>query len=161
MSLVRSAVAAMLLLLGGIGAHHLAGGEITSSNSLMQFVLIATLVALALRGEEISETRLFFAVFAVQNLTHFLLGGANESSLLMALSHTIFGVISYQLILQSSQILNGLSSLYQSLRRTFLPKTFTFSLQVAEQITWGFTPLLATFKESAQRSAILLRAPPL
>lgn len=159
--MVRSAVAAMLLLLGGIGAHHLAGGEITSRNSILQFVVIVSLVALVLRGEEISETRLFFAVFVVQNLTHFLLGGAHESSLLMALSHTIFGVISYQLILQGSYLLSGLRLLYSSLQHAFLPKVFNFSLQVAKDITWGFTPLLATFKESAQRSAILVRAPPL
>ena len=95
MKLARAAISSSLLLLGGIFAHHLAGGDVASTQNLTTFFLLNVLLALLLTKEEISEGRIFLSVFIAQNSAHFLLGGAIHEPISMYVAHTIAGLATF------------------------------------------------------------------
>ncbi len=160
MKLVRATISASLLILGGILAHHLAGGDVVTTPRLTSFFLLNVFIALLLTQEDISEGRIFLSVFIAQNSAHFLLGGALHEPLSMYFAHTVAGVATFLAVSKASQILNGLSGLIRMIAEEIvLPPRFGKVL-IASPHTWICTPYLQSFRELVHRTSYSLRAPP-
>lgn len=161
MKLVRAALGSSLLLLGGILAHHLSGSSIASFSSISSFLILSLLLALFLLDEEISETKLFAAVFIAQNGAHFLMGGSMHESLSMYLGHTIAGVLTYVAICKGSEILASIESFLHFLYSHISPHAIFIPQWNLQKAVWAFTPYLPSFKDLAHNATLSLRAPPL
>lgn len=160
MKLARAAISSSLLLLGGIFAHHLAGGDVASTQNLTSFFLLNVLLALLLTQEEISDERIIFSVFIAQNSAHFLLGGAIHEPISMYVAHTAAGVATFLAISKASQILSCLTHLILMIAEVIvLPPRFS-KASIASTHTWSCTPYLQSFKELAHSRSYSLRAPP-
>jgi hypothetical protein len=160
MRLVRAYLASSQLILGGVLAHHLAGSAVASTQSLASLILFSCALSLLLSNEEITEGRLFFAVFVAQNGSHFLLGGSTHNTVSMYAAHTVAGVISYQTIAKSAVLLQSLSDCSKFLASKFFPKLISTAELEIDLPSWTFTHYLPAFREQAHFSALTLRAPP-
>jgi hypothetical protein len=161
MKLARAALGSSLLLLGGILAHHLSGGSIASFTSISSFLILSLLLALLLADEEISDTKLFAAVFIAQNGAHFLMGGSMHESLSMYLAHTIAGVLTYIAINKGSEILASIETFLRFLYSHISPHAIFIPRWNLRKAVWAFTPYLPSFKDLAHNATLSLRAPPL
>ncbi len=161
MKLVRAALGSSLLLLGGILAHHLSGSSIASFSSISSFFILSLLLALLLLDEEISDTKLFAAVFLAQNGAHFLMGGSVHESFSMYLGHTIAGALTFFAINKGSEILASIDSFVRFLYSHISPHAIFFPQWNRLKTGWAFTPYLPTFKEQAHNATLSLRAPPI
>lgn len=160
MKLVRGAICSSLLLLGGIFAHYLSGGAFISDDSILGFFTLSALLSLLLVYENVSELRLFTAVFVAQNGSHFLLGGEVHQPISMLMSHSLAGAATYVSINRASDIFNGLCNLIDGLRSSFLPNILFPRLAHESTSGWTFVPYLFAFAKLDPRSNISLRAPP-
>lgn len=160
MRLVRAYLASSQLILGGVFAHHLAGSAVASTQSLASLVLLSCALSLLLTSEEITEGKLFLAVFVAQNGSHFLLGGSTHNTLSMYAAHTVAGVISYQAIAKSAVLVQSLSDCSKFLASQFIPRLISTTTIEIDLPSWTFTHYLPAFREQARFSALSLRAPP-
>jgi hypothetical protein len=160
MRLVRAYLASSQLILGGVLAHHLAGSAVASTQSLASLILLSCALSLLLTNEEITEGRLFVAVFVAQNGSHFLLGGSTHNTVSMYAAHTVAGVISYQTIAKSAVLLQSLSDCSKFLASKFIPSLISTAKLEIDLPSWTFTHYLPAFREQAHFSALTLRAPP-
>ena len=154
-------VSASILLLGGILAHHVAGNQIATSQSLLGFASLAILLSLILATQELTETRLFFAVFIAQNGAHFLLGSSSQNSLTMFFAHAVTGVISYAAINKGSTILDSLENFLLFLYSIFAPKIEIVGSLNAHKPLWVCIPYFSNSKEFIYSHSQSLRAPPI
>ena len=161
MKVVRAALGSSLLLLGGILAHHLSGSSIASFTSISSFLILSLLLALLLIDEEISDTKLFAAVFIAQNGAHFLMGGSMHESLSMYFAHTIAGVLTYIAINKGSEILASIETFLLFLYSHISPHAIFIPRWNLRKTVWAFTPYLPSFKDLAHNATLSLRAPPL
>jgi hypothetical protein len=161
MKLVRAALSTSLLLLGGILAHHLSGSSVSSFGSISYFFILSLLLALLLLDEEISDTKLFAAVFIAQNGSHFLMGGSVHEPFSMYFGHTGAGVLTFIAISKGSEILASIDSFVRFLYSHISLNTFFFPQWNLQKTRWAFTPYLPSFKELAHNATLSLRAPPL
>lgn len=160
MRLVRAYLASSQLILGGVFAHHLAGSAVASTQSLASLVLLSCALSLLLTSEEITEGKLFLAVFVAQNGSHFLLGGSTHNTLSMYAAHTVAGVVSYQAIAKSAVLVQSLSDCSKFLASQFIPRLISTTTIEIDLPSWTFTHYLPAFREQARFSALSLRAPP-
>jgi len=160
MRLVRAYLASSQLILGGVFAHHLAGSAVASTQSLASLVLLSCTLSLLLTSEEITEGKLFLAVFVAQNGSHFLLGGSTHNTLSMYAAHTVAGVVSYQAIAKSAVLVQSLSDCSKFLASQFIPRLISTATIEIDLPSWTFTHYLPAFREQARFSALSLRAPP-
>ena len=160
MRLVRAYLASSQLILGGVFAHHLAGSAVASTQSLASLVLLSCALSLLLTSEEITEGKLFLAVFVAQNGSHFLLGGSTHNTISMYAAHTVAGVISYQAIAKSAVLVQSLSDCSKFLASQFIPRLISTTTIEIDLPSWTFTHYLPAFREQARFSALTLRAPP-
>lgn len=160
MKLARAAISSSLLLLGGILAHHLAGGEISPTQTLISFFLLSTLLSLLLTQEDLTEGRIFLTVFIAQNGAHFFLGGAIHEPVLMYIAHAVAGIATFYVISKSSLILTGFSNLIQQLAQAIVLPTAFQKISITSKPAWICTPYFRSFKELAHSASYSLRAPP-
>ena len=161
MKLARAALSSSLLLLGGILAHHIAGSSVASLTSILSFVILSLLLALLLVDEEISDSKLFAAVFIAQNGAHFLMGGSMQESFSMYLGHTIAGVFTFIAINKGSEILASIETFIRFLCSHISPHSIFIPQWNLQKTVWAFTPYLPSFKDLAHNTRLSLRAPPL
>lgn len=108
---MRSLAASCTLLLASIFAHILAGGDILSLDSLALISFSSVFVALIVIDHSDDPIRVSFAIFAAQNLGHFISGGRAESELRMLLSHLAAAFLSYHLLRYFNRNLPSLGSI--------------------------------------------------
>jgi hypothetical protein len=160
MKLAKAALGSSLLLLGGILAHHFSGSSIASFRSISSFFILSLLLTLFLLDEEISDTKLFAAVFLAQNGAHFLMGGSVHKPFSMYFGHTIAGVLSFIAINKGSEILASIDSFVNFLYSNISPNAIFFPQWKGLMTGWAFIPYLLSFKELAHNATLSLRAPP-
>lgn len=136
---IRNWVNSLVLLVGSLGAHLLGGGGlVTLNNFLLDFFLILILIA-RVHANAISPQKLAVVVVLVQSCGHFVLGGMNQSNVVMALSHIIFGFASYQFITHSEKMWESFATLLYNL---FLKKfDYHFqligNLQISQELSFN------------------------
>jgi hypothetical protein len=161
MKQARAALGSSMLLLGGILAHHFSGSSIASFRSISSFFILSLLLTLLLLDEEITDTKLFAAVFLAQNGAHFLMGGSVHEPFSMYFGHTIAGALTFMAINKGSEILAYIDSFVSFLYSNISPPAILLPQWNRLKTGWAFIPYLPSFKELAHNATLSLRAPPL
>ena len=160
MKLMRALMSASALLVGGLFAHHLVGSSVPSSSHLLSFLLLALALTLLLLDENVSEERLFVAIFIAQNGSHFLMGGKSESAALMFISHLLAGVVTYLIIIRGQSLLDSIEYTLERLTSLLTPEIYpalSFDAGNSGQVA---APHQISFRQRLRYSALSLRAPP-
>lgn len=153
-------MSASALLAGGILAHHLAGSTIPAASHIFGFLILILALTLLLLDENLSEEKLFIAIFIAQNGSHFLMGGKSESATLMFLSHLLAGISSYLVITRGSEILHSLESALRAIATRLIPLLYP-SLFIPSSSRGSIaSPHQISFRQRLRFSALSLRAPP-
>jgi hypothetical protein len=160
MKQARAALGSSMLLLGGILAHHFSGSSIASFRSISSFFILSLLLTLLLLDEEITDTKLFAAVFLAQNGAHFLMGGSVHEPFSMYFGHTIAGALTFMAINKGSEILAYIDSFVSFLYSNISPNAIFLPQWKGLMTGWAFIPYLLSFKELAHNATLSLRAPP-
>jgi hypothetical protein len=160
MKLMRAVMSASALLVGGLFAHHLVGSSVPSSSHLLSFLLLALALTLLLLDENVSEERMFIAIFIAQNGSHFLLGGESQNSTVMFISHLLAGIATYLIIIRGRSLVSAIEYALERLASLLTPDAypaFTFAAGNCGQIA---APHHISFLQRLRFSALSLRAPP-
>lgn len=157
---MRALMSASALLVGGIFAHHLAGSSVPSYSNLLSFLLLALALTLMLLDENLSEEKLFIAIFIAQNGSHFLMGGETHNSTLMFISHLLAGIATYLVIIRGQSLLDSIEYALERLASLLTPDTYPALSFEAENLARIAAPHHISFRQRLRYSALSLRAPP-
>ncbi len=160
MKLMRALMSASALLVGGLFAHHLAGSSVPSSSHLLGFLLLALALTLLLLDENVSEERLFIAIFFAQNGSHFLLGGESHNSIVMFISHLLAGIATYLIIIRGRSLMSAIEYALERLASLLTPDTYSAFTLAAGNCGPIAAPRHISFLQRLRFSALSLRAPP-
>ena len=157
---MRALMSASALLVGGIFAHHLAGSSIPSYSGILGFLLLAFALTLMLLDENLSEEKLFIAIFVAQNGSHFLLGGETHNSTVMFISHLLAGIATYLVIIRGRSLLDSIEYVLERLSSLLTPDAYPAFTLAAGNCGQIAAPHHISFLQRLRFSALSLRAPP-
>ena len=157
---MRALMSASALLVGGIFAHHLAGSSIPSYSGILGFLLLAFALTLMLLDENLSEEKLFIAIFVAQNGSHFLLGGETHNSTVMFISHLLAGIATYLVIIRGRSLVGAIEYALERLASLLTPDTYPAFTLAAGNCGQIAAPHHISFLQRLRFSALSLRAPP-
>jgi hypothetical protein len=160
MKQMRALMSASALLVGGIFAHHLAGSSIPSYSGILGFLLLAFALTLMLLDENLSEEKLFIAIFVAQNGSHFLLGGETHNSTVMFISHLLAGIATYLVIIRGRSLLDSIEYVLERLSSLLTPDAYPAFTLAAGNCGQIAAPHHISFLQRLRFSALSLRAPP-
>jgi hypothetical protein len=160
MKQMRALMSASALLVGGIFAHHLAGSSIPSYSGILGFLLLAFALTLMLLDENLSEEKLFIAIFVAQNGSHFLLGGETHNSTVMFISHLLAGIATYLVIIRGRSLLDSIEYVLERLSSLLTPDAYPAFTLAAGNCGPIAAPHHISFLQRLRFSALSLRAPP-
>lgn len=122
MTYVKSArflIATSGIFVGGALGHIIGSGSLHVGNSHFIFLLLIAFAALGLSRQSLEGPRVAFAIALAQFGTHFFFstsGNAGDlKQMQMAMSHLVFGAISYQLVRHIDAIIELIYDLSQTL----------------------------------------------
>ncbi len=157
MKLTRALASSCTLLLASILAHILAGGEVILTNSAILISVSSLVISILLVRKSDDPLFIVLAIFAAQNLSHFILGADSSSSFSMVFAHASSGLLSYQLLRFFDKNLPTLGSIYL----TLLPPQFKFSLNIESVSPLPIIPACTALRALFIKGAYSLRGPPL
>lgn len=154
--LLQSCSRALVIVLGSLLAHLIAGGSLISLGHFSLYGLAILFLFTFFELDKFEGPRLALAVTLSQSFGHFVLGGADRSNLLMVASHLIAGFITFQMFAHAEMAWEFLD---------FLRALFGFKVYIAtpefEPILFRIIPIhLGTKFFCYSRETDLERGPP-
>ena len=90
---------ALFMVGSGVLAHILAGGGVVKPKLFLIFAVLISFALLLVRNIDLEGPQLALLILVVQSASHFLLGGADQTTeLQMNLAHLTAGFLSYKLV---------------------------------------------------------------
>lgn len=152
----RLFIFAPVLLVMGVLAHHLGGGDFVSLTSLFQYSLFILIVLTLMLRFSFEGPGLALATLVAQSASHIILGGMSGNGTLMMATHLLGGFGSYYLVtaLETSRI--SFEKLIARFFQFFAPIVFvSFDEPVAQSSTFTFN-----FGSSKYLRSLMRHAPP-
>lgn len=108
---MRFLIATSGIFAGGVVGHIVGSGSLQVGNSHFLFLLLISLGALVLSRKNLEGPKLAIVIALAQFGTHFFFSTSGHAELRMAISHFIFGVISYQLIVRMDALFAAIAKI--------------------------------------------------
>lgn len=90
-------------------------GSLQVGNAHFTFLLLIAFAAAALSRKSLEGPKLAIVIALAQFGTHFFFSTSGNAELMMAISHVVFGVISYQLVVHLDEIFTAVVSAFERL----------------------------------------------
>jgi len=90
-------------------------GSLQVGNAHFTFLLLIALASAFLSRKSLEGPKLAMVIALAQFATHFFFSTSGNAELMMAISHVVFGVISYQLVVHLDEIFTAVVSAFERL----------------------------------------------
>lgn len=155
MSSLRALQRALALLVFGLAAHHLAGGEMVKPLPLILYSCFILLLLWPTAGKQLTPPGMAALVVVSQSAVHLILGSGNQmasdSGKMMLLAHATSGILAYA-VLQYSEKLMELPARWLLRFIKFSPSAIVHSENAVKHVHFSISSRLFGTRS--------LRAPP-
>mgnify|MGYP003334811536 CR=1 FL=1 len=115
MKAARFLIATCGIFVGSVVGHVFGSGSLQVGNAHFTFLLLIALAAAALSRESLEGPKLAMVIALAQFGTHFFFSTSGNAELKMAISHVIFGVLSYVAVVHLDQIFTSIANAFERL----------------------------------------------
>jgi hypothetical protein len=112
---VRFSIATCGIFAGSVVGHLAGNGSLQVSNSHFTFLLLIAFASAVLSRKSLEGPKLAIVIALAQFGTHFFFSTSQNVELRMAISHLVFGAVSYQLVVQMDAIYESVLSAFEYL----------------------------------------------
>ena len=115
MKATRFLIATCGIFAGSVVGHLVGSGSLQVSNSHFTFLLLIAFASALLSRKSLEGPKLAIVIVLAQFGTHFFFSTTQNEELQMAISHLVFGVVSYQLVVRMDAIYESVLSAFEYL----------------------------------------------
>jgi len=115
MKAARFLIATCGIFVGSVIGHVFGNGSLQVGNLHFTFLLLIAFAAAALSRKSLEGPKLAIVIALAQFGTHFFFSTSGNAELKMAISHLVFGIISYQVVSLMDAIYESVLSAYEYL----------------------------------------------
>ena len=118
MKATRFLIATCGIFAGSVVGHLVGSGSLQVSNSHFTFLLLIAFASALLSRKSLEGPKLAIVIALAQFGTHFFFSTSQNVELRMAISHLVFGIVSYQLVVRLDAIYESVLSAFEYLVAT-------------------------------------------